>query len=290
MPARTNIEGDASGEKERTLWQKTAVAIVGVVLVAACSSDDSGADAPVTQPSLADSAPASDAAPTTERRRPVAGPRQTVAKRSGSSRKALRSRPAASRSRSGSSTSSQAVSAPDSRKTAEAAARWANDNLGGIGGRPIELVPCLTSAPRVLHKGCANELVRNDDLVAVVLATDTSSDLIVPIVTGAGIPYVTAVGPAGPISPLRLLRGDRWRSPTTAAWRSAQESGYEKVTMIALNISGITVGIDEFAEPAFEKGRCGPRHRVCRSGHRRHDAGGLLRGAERQRRHRNPRP
>ncbi|WP_162941951.1 ABC transporter substrate-binding protein [Desertimonas flava] len=148
----------------------------------------------------------------------------------------------------------QTISAPDSRKTGEAAAQYANEYLGGIGGRPIELVPCLTLGTPESTISCANEMASNDELVAVALATESSSDLIVPIVTGAGIPYVTAVGPsrADLTTPGSFAITGGAVSNYGGMAKHAQDSGYEHVTMIAMNISGITVGIDEFAVPAFE--------------------------------------
>jgi branched-chain amino acid transport system substrate-binding protein len=231
---------------KRPLWQKAAVAFVSVALVAACGdSDDGDASDPVTQPSNQDDAPATDTAPATGGDVVALEPEGGAVKASGEPVKVGIINVEGG----------QAVSAPDSRKTAEAAAQYANDNLGGIGGRPIELVPCLTLGTPESSTGCANEMARNDDLVAVVLATDTSSDLIVPIVTGAGIPYVTAVGPsrADLTTPGSFAVTGGAITNYGGMAKHAQESGYEKVTMIALNISGITVGIDEFATPSFEK-------------------------------------
>ena len=149
----------------------------------------------------------------------------------------------------------QTISAPDSRKTGEAAAQYANEYLGGIGGRPIELVPCLTLGTPESTISCANEQASNDELVAVALATESSSDLIVPIVTEAGIPYVTAVGPsrADLTTPGSFAITGGAVSNYGGMAQHAADSGYEKVTMIAMNISGITVGIDEFAVPSFEQ-------------------------------------
>lgn len=149
----------------------------------------------------------------------------------------------------------QTISEPNSRKTGEAAAQYANEYLGGIGGRPIELVPCLTLGTPESSISCANEMAGNDELVAVALATETSSDLIVPIVTEAGMSYVTAVGPsrADLTTPGSFAITGGAVTQYGGMAQHARDSGYEKVTLIAMNISGITVGIDEFTVPAFER-------------------------------------
>lgn len=221
------------------IWQKVAVLLVGAVLVAACGdSDEDDGDAGAQE--VGQETPASD-----EGDVDPLEPEGGAVEASGAPVKVGLINVEGG----------QTVSSPASREAAEAAAQYANDYLGGIGGRPIELVPCLTLGTPESSTSCANELAGNDEVVAVALATDTSSDLIVPVVTGAGIPYVTGVGPSradlttpgsfaitgGAITQYGGLAGH------------AKESGYEKVTLIAMNISGITVGIDEFAVPAFEQ-------------------------------------
>lgn len=71
---------------------------------------------------------------------------------------------------------------------AEAAIAWANDHLGGIAGRPIELVVCNNELDPSKATDCANELI-SQDVNAVIMGADST-------ITGwevlheAGIPVV----------------------------------------------------------------------------------------------------
>ncbi|MFT4042415.1 MAG: ABC transporter substrate-binding protein [Gordonia sp. (in: high G+C Gram-positive bacteria)] len=87
----------------------------------------------------------------------------------------------------------QALSSPEYRETAEAAAKYANAQLGGIGGHPIELVPCRNGEDPVSARDCANRMVESK-VSAVVVTSTGLGDVIVPIVTAAGIPYVSTAG------------------------------------------------------------------------------------------------
>ncbi|NED68533.1 ABC transporter substrate-binding protein, partial [Streptomyces sp. SID10244] len=53
----------------------------------------------------------------------------------------------------------QAMSLPETREAAEAATKYANENLGGIAGRPIELVICKEQEDPVSARNCANQMV-----------------------------------------------------------------------------------------------------------------------------------
>lgn len=50
----------------------------------------------------------------------------------------------------------QAISMPENRESAEAVVKYANENLGGISGRPIELVVCKQGEDANQARDCAN--------------------------------------------------------------------------------------------------------------------------------------
>jgi branched-chain amino acid transport system substrate-binding protein len=72
---------------------------------------------------------------------------------------------------------------------AEAAAKYANEHLGGLGGHPIEVVRCADKIDVAAAKACAEEFVRLG-VVAVVAGQPTTSDAVVPAMAAAGIPWV----------------------------------------------------------------------------------------------------
>lgn len=85
------------------------------------------------------------------------------------------------------------VSLPEMREGAEAAVEYVNKNAGGIAGHPVELVVCKQQEEPTSATKCANEFV--EQKVTAVLSPGTSQGgTILPIVAGAGIPYVTLNG------------------------------------------------------------------------------------------------
>jgi branched-chain amino acid transport system substrate-binding protein len=72
---------------------------------------------------------------------------------------------------------------------AEAAAKYANEHLGGLSGHPIEVVRCADKVDVAAAKACAEEFVRQG-VVAVVAGQPTTSDAVVPAMAAAGIPWV----------------------------------------------------------------------------------------------------
>jgi branched-chain amino acid transport system substrate-binding protein len=72
---------------------------------------------------------------------------------------------------------------------AEAAATYANEHLGGLGGHPIEVVRCADKVDLGAAKACAEEFVRAG-VVAVVAGQPTTSDAVLPTTAAAGIPWV----------------------------------------------------------------------------------------------------
>ncbi|MGW0582978.1 ABC transporter substrate-binding protein, partial [Streptomyces sp. NPDC002920] len=84
------------------------------------------------------------------------------------------------------------TSQPENREAADAARKYANDNLGGIAGRPIKFVVCKTKEEPATARDCANQMVEQK-VDAVVLTSSAMGDSMVPIVTQAGIPWTSAV-------------------------------------------------------------------------------------------------
>lgn len=80
---------------------------------------------------------------------------------------------------------------PGLREGTEAAVDYLNRDLGGVDGRPIELVTCLVNGTPESSQKCANEMVQ--ERVPVVLAgLDFSGPSGTAILAAAEIPYVTS--------------------------------------------------------------------------------------------------
>lgn len=146
-----------------------------------------------------------------------------------------------------------AVSLPEMREGAEAAVEYLNNNGGGLAGRPIELVVCKQQEEPTSATACANQFV--EQKVAAVLSPGTSQGpAIVPIVIGAGIPYVTLNGVSAVelMSPEVAALSAGLPGTLTAAATAAQQEGMSKFTMFASDGGGIAAMIDQMGKPIFQ--------------------------------------
>ena len=85
---------------------------------------------------------------------------------------------------------SATASSPESFEAAEAAVDYVNKNLGGVKGRPLSLIHCATLGTQTSAITCANDAVDAKPDV-YIKGVETANAPAVPIITGAGIPYVT---------------------------------------------------------------------------------------------------
>lgn len=85
---------------------------------------------------------------------------------------------------------SPAGSFPEAGLGARAAVDYVNDDLGGIDGRPLQLSSCKTDGTPESSQSCAQRVLAAKP-VAVVGGIDLGADASVPVVVGAGVPYVT---------------------------------------------------------------------------------------------------
>ncbi|MFM8562463.1 MAG: ABC transporter substrate-binding protein [Acidimicrobiia bacterium] len=81
---------------------------------------------------------------------------------------------------------------PEMRAAVQAAVGWINAELGGVNGRPIELVPCITSFSVEQSQACAQELVQKG-AVAVISGIDITANGSLPILEQNGIPLISAL-------------------------------------------------------------------------------------------------
>lgn len=147
-----------------------------------------------------------------------------------------------------------AISQPEGRETAEAVVQYANENLGGLGGRPIDLVECKSKEDAASATDCANQMVEAG--VAGVVVTNTGQgDVMAPILIGAKIPYTSYMG----ASPAELTAKDYsygWTggfpAVLTGMAKYAAGEGMKNVTLYVTDNAAAINGAKAMGQPAFQ--------------------------------------
>jgi branched-chain amino acid transport system substrate-binding protein len=146
-----------------------------------------------------------------------------------------------------------AISQPEDRQAAQAATDYVNANLGGIAGHKIELVVCKEQEDVATATACANQMVQ-DKVAAVVVTTTGQGQAMVPIITKAGIPYVTVSG----ASTAELTSPDAYSwtggfpgTLITMAKYSASK-GYKNVTAYVTDNAAAIEGAKALGVPSFK--------------------------------------
>ena len=145
------------------------------------------------------------------------------------------------------------VSLPEMREGAQAAAEYVNKNGGGLAGHPIDLVVCKQQEDPTSATKCANELV--EQKVSAVLSPGTSQGpAIVPIVAGAGIPYITlnGVSQLELTSPESLSLSAGLPGTITAMAQAAKKQNMKSFTIFASDGGGTGAVINALGTPIFQ--------------------------------------
>jgi branched-chain amino acid transport system substrate-binding protein len=146
------------------------------------------------------------------------------------------------------------IDQPEVGDAAVAAAKYANDYLGGLGGHKIEIDRCAASSDPAVAQACANQFVR-DDVSAVVAGQPLSTDAIVPTILGAGIPWVgsTPVAESETSSPDTFFFGAGFIG-TLGGWAQySKDVGYKSVVILGPDSPVFTAAMDALARPLFER-------------------------------------
>jgi branched-chain amino acid transport system substrate-binding protein len=151
---------------------------------------------------------------------------------------------------------SAAASSPESFQAAEAAVDYVNDNLGGIKGRPLKLIHCESLGTPDSVINCANQAV-DDKPDVVIKGVDVAGGSAVPIVTGAGIPYVTLnAGSPDEVDhtlAFSLTSGFAAQFAPVAAY--AKTKGYKSVGVIYTNVQPLSTPLNgPFAQLLAKEG------------------------------------
>jgi len=144
-----------------------------------------------------------------------------------------------------------AVSEPATGDSAVAAAEYANDHLGGLGGHPIEIVRCGDKADGASATACGNQFL--EDGVAAVVAQPATADQILPIIQGAGIPWVgdSPTAPTEFAYPNAFFFGSGTLGHLAAQAVYAAEQGWDKITIVGVENPQLVATFDALGPVLF---------------------------------------
>ncbi|MEV0355609.1 ABC transporter substrate-binding protein [Nocardia sp. NPDC050697] len=120
-------------------------------------------------------------------------------------------------------------------EVAQATATYINDYLGGLNGRPIELIPCEDELQVSLARNCANKFVQSD-AVAVVSGEANNADTVASITSPSALPYLTAAGGQQSLmlpNTYVLINALNSLAGVPAAY--AKQQGFKKVAILAVD-------------------------------------------------------
>jgi len=137
----------------------------------------------------------------------------------------------------------QTVDTSDELTAAKAVAAYANEHLGGLGGRPIELVTCEAKESPADAQVCGNQFV-TEKVSVVAAGTSSQIDPWVKIVNAAGIPI--GINFASTQVVLSTPGVFIWANPVAAYGTPAAYAKQEKLSRAAI----IVIDVPGAAGPA----------------------------------------
>jgi branched-chain amino acid transport system substrate-binding protein len=142
---------------------------------------------------------------------------------------------------------------PATGDAAVAAADYANDELGGIAGHPIQVDRCSENEDTASATACANKMVQ-DNVAAVVIGTTGFGNTIAPIITKAGIPYVSATGSSSAelTTPGTFMWTGGFPADLGGMAKYAAQQGIKKVTAYVINTPSAIEGAQSVGAPLFK--------------------------------------
>ncbi|MCF8587593.1 ABC transporter substrate-binding protein [Gordonia liuliyuniae] len=146
------------------------------------------------------------------------------------------------------------VTVPSVREGAEAAAQYVNANGGGIGGHKLELVVCKQHEEPATATKCANEMVEKK-VAAVVTPLGAQGAVMLPIISGAGIPYIAQapVSQAEMVSPDAFMISGGIVGVLAAEAATAAKDGLKKVTVLIGDTGDAAASVKALGEPMFAR-------------------------------------
>ena len=146
-----------------------------------------------------------------------------------------------------------AISQPGNREAAEAAAKYANESLGGIAGHPIEIVYCANKEDPASATDCANQMVE-ENVAGVVVPSTGQGTAMVPIITGAGIAYMSPSGasPAELTTPNSFMLTGGFPGVLSGMAEYAKSSDFKAVTIYVTDNASVVPAAKAMGQPAFD--------------------------------------
>lgn len=147
-----------------------------------------------------------------------------------------------------------AISLPEVRKAGEAATRYLNENGGGIAGHKIDLVVCNEHEEPASATKCANQMVEQK-VSAVVSPFGSMGAVMLPIISGAGIPYIAQapVSQAEMVSPDAFMIAGGVVSVLSAQATQAAKEGVKKFAVILGDSGDAASSVKALGDPMFAK-------------------------------------
>jgi branched-chain amino acid transport system substrate-binding protein len=134
------------------------------------------------------------------------------------------------------------------------ATKYANDYRGGVGGRPIKVFVCQGGETPAGSQDCANQMV-NKKVAAVVMPFTSQGSAIVPVITRAGIPYITASGASSEELTMENAFALTGGFPAflAAYAKSAKDNGIKHFAFVVTDGPGVTSGAQALGNIVFGK-------------------------------------
>ncbi|MGI9604010.1 MAG: ABC transporter substrate-binding protein [Acidimicrobiales bacterium] len=142
---------------------------------------------------------------------------------------------------------------PEIRNAALAGVEFINAELGGVGGRPLELLTCEAVFDATVSQNCAQEHVQNG-VVALVGGIDVTSNGSIPILEGNGVPQVGGI-PANleeQTSDHMFFFSGGTAGGVAAMLSHAAEQGAEKAFIAFGDFPSFSIAAEEYAVPVAE--------------------------------------
>ncbi|MGY3555469.1 ABC transporter substrate-binding protein [Williamsia sp. R60] len=146
-----------------------------------------------------------------------------------------------------------AVSLPEVGDASVAVVDYANEYLGGLGGHKIEVVRCGDKADGASSAACANQFVR-EGVVAVVSGLSATADQAVPVIQGAGIPWVSmsASAPAELADDNAFFFSAGFVGSLAAQAVYSAEQGWKTVTLIGTENPQVVSAVNSIGKKLFD--------------------------------------
>ncbi|MCZ0913057.1 ABC transporter substrate-binding protein [Gordonia amicalis] len=148
-----------------------------------------------------------------------------------------------------------AVTTPMVREGGEAAVEYLNNNGGGIGGHKIDLVVCKQQEePASATTKCANQMVE-EKVSVVVSPLGAQGAVMLPIVAGAGIPYVAQapVSQAEMATPGSFMLSGGIVAVLAGQAATAAKDGLKKVSLIIGDSGDAAASVKALGDPMFQR-------------------------------------